>query len=105
MRIKTPYLQFLCCDRYTGAAKLDDLLEICPKVLENLVSVPAIPNALFVVRCRLPKHQLLVIISGQLARAQFESDTLLPTASLVSLHNRGAYFVLLLKEMTFELLS
>jgi len=42
MDIKTVYLQFLRCVRYTGAAKLDDLLEICPKVLENLVSVPAI---------------------------------------------------------------
>lgn len=36
------YLQFLRCDRHTGAAKFEVLLEICPTALENFVSVPAI---------------------------------------------------------------
>lgn len=45
------YLQFLRCDRCTGATKFEVLLEICPTALENFVSVPAItaslPNASF----------------------------------------------------------
>ena len=40
------YLQFLRCDRHTGATKFEVLLEICPTALENFVSVPAIAASL-----------------------------------------------------------
>lgn len=90
------YLQFLRCDRCTGATKFEVLLEICPTALENFVSVPAIAASFAEcsVQCtRLSQYQLLGTNTRESARAQEEADVLLPTALVVSLRNRSLILV------------
>lgn len=96
---KTMYLQFLRCDRHTGATKFEVLLEICPTALENFVSVPAIAASLLNASFNVPQlsqYQLLGTNTRESARAQRDADALLPTALVVSLRNR----ILILAHMT-----